>query len=99
MLTEMGMQAFADRARRELAATGEAASKRTQPAGTPGELAREPLTPRKRRLQLAREGLSNPGIAARLFITPNTVKYHRSKVFTKLGITARCQLHRVFLPP
>jgi len=100
MLSEMGMQAFADRARRELAATGETARKRTQPAKTPGEMAREPLTPQEAQVaRLAREGLSNPEIAARLFITANTVKYHLSKVFTKLGITTRGQLHRVFPPP
>ncbi|HEV2256046.1 MAG TPA: LuxR C-terminal-related transcriptional regulator, partial [Streptosporangiaceae bacterium] len=99
MLTEMGMQAFADRARRELAATGETARKRARPARTPGEMAREPLTSQEAQVaRLAREGLSNPEIAARLFITPNTVKYHLSKVFTKLGITTRGQLHRVFPP-
>jgi DNA-binding NarL/FixJ family response regulator len=49
--------------------------------------------------RLAREGVSIPEIAARLLITPNTVKYHLSKVFTKLGITTRGQLHRVFPPP
>jgi DNA-binding CsgD family transcriptional regulator len=100
MLTEMGIQAFAERARRELAATGETARKRTQPARTPDQMTREPLTPQEAQVaRLAREGLSNPEIAARLFITPNTVKYHLSKVFTKLGITTRGQLHRVFPSP
>jgi DNA-binding CsgD family transcriptional regulator len=92
MLTEMGMQAFAERARRELAATGGTARKRSQPGATP----QEPLTPQEAQVaRLARDGLSNPEIAARLFITPSTVKYHLSKVFSKLGITTRSQLHRV----
>ena len=96
MLTEMGMQAFAERARRELAATGETARKRTQAAAALANGAREPLTPQEAQVaQLAREGLSNPEIAARLFISPRTVHYHLSKVFTKLGITSRGQLHRV----
>lgn len=100
MLTEMGMQAFADRARRELTATGETARKRTQPAAGLADGAREPLTPQEAQVaRLASEGLSNPEIAARLFISTNTVKYHLSKVFAKLGITTRGQLHRVFPPP
>src|ERR1700761_8732714 len=45
--------------------------------------------------QLARDGLSNPEIGARLFISPRTVQYHLSNVFTKLGITSRSQLHGV----
>jgi DNA-binding NarL/FixJ family response regulator len=94
----MGMQAFAERARRELAATGETARKRTQAAAALANGAREPLTPHEAQVaQLAREGLSNPEIAARLFISPRTVHYHLSKVFTKLGITSRGQLHRVLL--
>ena len=76
------------------------ADPRTPPASMPGEMAREPLTPQEAQVtRLAREGLSNPEIAARLFITPNTVKYHLSKVFTKLGITTRGQLHRGVFPP
>ena len=76
------------------------ADPRTLPASMPGEMAREPLTPQEAQVtRLAREGLSNPEIAARLLITPNTVKDNLSKAFTKPGITTRGQLHRVFPPP
>ena len=85
----MGIGASADRARRELAATGETARKRT--AETTGELtAQEAQVAR-----LAREGLSNPEIGARLFISARTVEYHLSKVFAKLAISSRSRLHRV----
>jgi ATP/maltotriose-dependent transcriptional regulator MalT len=85
----IGLGAFAERAGRELRATGETARKRT--AGTRAELtAQEELIAR-----LAVEGLSNPEIGARLFISARTVKYHLGKVFTKLGITSRAQLDRV----
>jgi DNA-binding CsgD family transcriptional regulator len=89
MLDAMGMEAFAERARRELLATGETARKRT--VETSVELtAQEALIAR-----LARDGLSNPEIGTRLFISPRTVKYHLRKVFTKLGIGSRNQLDRV----
>jgi DNA-binding CsgD family transcriptional regulator len=89
MLDSMGIGAFADRARRELAATGETARKRT--LDTTGELtAQEAQVAR-----LARDGLSNPEIGARLFVSARTVQYHLSKVFTKLAISSRGQLNRV----
>ena len=88
MLDAMGIGAFAERARRELAATGETARKRT--VETSGELtAREAQVAR-----LARDGLSNPEIGTRLFISAHTVRYHLGKVFTKLGIRSRSQLDR-----
>jgi DNA-binding CsgD family transcriptional regulator len=95
MLDAMGMAAFTERARRELAATGETARPRTAPAArTAG--AGEALTAQEAQVtRLARDGLSNPEIGARLFISPRTVAYHLHKVFTKLGISSRGQLHRV----
>jgi DNA-binding CsgD family transcriptional regulator len=88
MLDAMGIGAFAERARRELAATGETARKRIPE--TSGELtARETQIAR-----LARDGLSNPEIGARLFLSARTVQYHLGKVFTKLGIGSRSQLDR-----
>jgi DNA-binding CsgD family transcriptional regulator len=89
MLATMGIEAFADRARRELLATGETVRKRT--VETRGDLtAQETQIAR-----LARDGLSNPEIGMRLFISPRTVQYHLRKVFMKLGISSRNQLHRV----
>ena len=88
MLDAMGIGAFAERARRELAATGGTAHKRVPE--TSGELtAQETQIAR-----LARGGLSNPEIGARLFISARTVQYHLGKVFTKLGISSRNQLDR-----
>jgi DNA-binding CsgD family transcriptional regulator len=88
MLSDMGVEAFAERARRELCATGAQALKRT--AGTPDVLtAQEALIAR-----LASQGASNPQIAAQLFISPATVAYHLGKVFAKLGISSRSQLAR-----
>jgi DNA-binding CsgD family transcriptional regulator len=89
MLDAMGMGAFAERARRELLATGETARKRTVEA-TVELTAQEAQVAR-----LAREGLSNPEIGARMFISSRTVQYHLRKVFTKLDISSRGQLHHV----
>jgi DNA-binding CsgD family transcriptional regulator len=92
MLDEMGMEAFAERARRELRATGETI--RTHRSGGAGD--RTTLTAQEARVaRLAADGRSNPEIAARLFISTRTVQYHLSKVFSKLGIGSRTELHRV----
>jgi DNA-binding CsgD family transcriptional regulator len=93
MFDEMGMEGFAERARRELLATGETARKRTARAAAP---ASQELTAQEAQVaRLARDGLSNPEIGARLFISTHTVQYHLSKVFAKLGIDSRGQLHHV----
>jgi ATP/maltotriose-dependent transcriptional regulator MalT len=92
LFTVLGASAFADRAHRELLATGEAARKRTIDC-------RCQLTPQETRIAcLARDGLSNPEIAARLFVSPRTVEYHLHKVFAKLAITSRAKLHLVLDP-
>ena len=87
-LTAMGVEAFADRARRELAATGETVRKRT--AETHGELtAQETHIAR-----LVADGLTNSEIAAALYLSPRTVEWHLRKIFTKLGVSTRRQLRR-----
>jgi DNA-binding CsgD family transcriptional regulator/tetratricopeptide (TPR) repeat protein len=89
MFTAMGAEAFADRTRRELAATGEKPGR--GPMATAGQLtAREAQVAR-----MARDGLSNPEIGARLFLSPRTIEYHLGNVFGKLGITSRHELGRV----
>ena len=87
MLESMGMEAFAERARRELQATGETARKRSVATGDTQLTAQEAQVAR-----MASDGLTNAEIGARLFISPRTVQYHLSKVFTKLGIESRIQL-------
>jgi DNA-binding NarL/FixJ family response regulator len=85
----MGTEAFAERAARELLATGERARKRRPET-------RDQLTPQELLIaQLASQGYSNPEIGARLFISPRTVEYHLHKVFTKLAISSRNQLESV----
>ena len=89
--SRIGAEAFAERARRELLATGETARRRTVDTS-------DVLTPQEAQIaRLARDGLSNPDIGAQLFISPRTVQYHLHKVFAKLDITSRNQLGRV--PP
>ena len=89
LFSTMGAEAFAERAARELLATGETARKRT--ADTRGQ-----LTAQETQIaELAREGHSNPEIGAQLFISPRTVEYHLHKVFTKLEISSRNELQRV----
>ena len=88
MLEAMGVEAFAERAGRELRATGETARKRTV------ERTVELTAQEAQVAGLARDGLSNPEIGARLFISARTVQYHLGKVFTKLEISSRLQLQR-----
>jgi DNA-binding CsgD family transcriptional regulator len=89
MFAAMGAEAFADQAGRELMATGATVRKRK-------EETRGDLTAQEAQIaRLARQGLSNPEIAARLFISPRTVQYHLRKVFMKLDISSRNELVRV----
>jgi DNA-binding CsgD family transcriptional regulator len=89
MLVSIGAEAFAERARRELLATGEKVRKRDVTT-------RDDLTPQETQIaQLAAEGLSNPEIGERLFISPRTVEYHLGKVYSKLNINSRNKLQGV----
>ena len=91
LLTEMGMAAFAERARRELVATGETVRKRTVET-------LDELTPQEVQIaQRAADGQTNPEIGAQLFLSPRTVEWHLRKVFGKLGISSRREL-RAALP-
>jgi DNA-binding CsgD family transcriptional regulator len=87
MFEAIGAAAFTERARRELEATGETTRKRSVASLNADLTAQEGQIAR-----MARDGLSNPEIASRLFISPHTVQYHLRKVFVKLGITSRSQL-------
>jgi DNA-binding NarL/FixJ family response regulator len=83
----MGREAFADHSRPKLGAAGARARKRTVET-------RDELTPQEQQIaRLARDGLSNPEIGARLFLSPRTVEWHLRKVFTKLEIGSRMGLH------
>jgi DNA-binding CsgD family transcriptional regulator len=86
MLSAIGMEAFADRARDELLAAGGAAPARTVEA-------RESLSAQEVQIAaLAREGYTNPEIGAQLFLSPRTVEWHLRKVFAKLDISSRKEL-------
>jgi DNA-binding CsgD family transcriptional regulator len=86
MLSDMGAEAFAERARRELQATGETVRKRTVET-------LDELTPQEAQVaRLAAGGQTNPEIGAQLFLSPRTVEWHLSKVFGKLGIGSRKEL-------
>ena len=86
MFGRFGAEAFAERARRELLATGETVRKRTVEA-------HDVLTAQEAQVaRLAAEGHTNPEIGAQLFISPRTAEYHLHKVFTKLDISSRRQL-------
>jgi DNA-binding CsgD family transcriptional regulator len=86
MFTSMRATAFADRASRELLATGETVHARTPDL-------RDELTPQEAQIAaLARDGLTNPEIGARMFLSPRTVQYHLHKVFTKLDLKSRHEL-------
>jgi DNA-binding CsgD family transcriptional regulator len=88
MFAAIGMLAFTERARHELLATGETVRKRAADM-------RDQLTPQEAQIaRLARSGLTNPEIAAQLFLSPRTVEYHLAKVFTKLDLTSRRQLRQ-----
>ena len=83
MFSDFGADAFAERARRELLATGETVRRRTTDT-------RDTLTPQEAQIAyLAGEGHTNPEIGAQLFISPRTVEYHLRKVFEKLDISSR----------
>jgi DNA-binding CsgD family transcriptional regulator len=91
MLSGMGAEAFAERSRRELLATGETVRKRTVEVP-------ETLTPQERQIAgRARDGQPNTEIAAELFLSTRTVEWHLRKVFTKLGISSRRQLRQALL--
>jgi DNA-binding CsgD family transcriptional regulator len=93
LVASIGMEGFAERARRELVATGEKVRKRSFDT-------RDDLTPQERQIaHLASDGLSNPEIGSRLFISQRTVEWHLRKVFTKLGISSRRELRQALPSP
>jgi DNA-binding NarL/FixJ family response regulator len=82
----MGAEAFSERARHELLATGEKVRSRREDT-------RDELTPQEEQIaRLARDGLTNPEIGAQLFLSPRTVEWHLRKVFSKLEISSRREL-------
>ena len=86
LFTTMGIEAFAERARRELLATGDTVRKRTVEAASE-------LTAQEAHIaRLAVDGRTNPEIGAQLFLSARTVEWHLRKVFAKLGISSRREL-------
>ena len=88
MLTAMGIEGFAERARRELLSTGEIVRKYT------AETAAELTAQEAQIARLAGDGHTNPEIGIQLFISARTVEWHLRKVFTKLGVSSRKELRR-----
>ena len=89
MMVAIGMDGFAERARRELRATGETVRRRRAET-------RDDLTAQEAQIAgLARDGLSNPEIGARLFLSPRTVEWHLRNAYMKLGIHSRRELTHV----
>jgi DNA-binding CsgD family transcriptional regulator len=92
LFSRIGAEAFAERARRELLATGETVRRLTNET-------RDALTPQETQIaRLAARGSTNPEIGAQLFISPRTVEYHLRKVFTKLEVSSRKELRMVLAP-
>jgi DNA-binding CsgD family transcriptional regulator len=93
MFAAIGMEAFAERARRELIATGEKVRRRSAETF-------DRLTPQEEQIaRLARDGRTSPEIGAQLFLSARTVEWHLGKIFTKLGIGSRRELHAVLAGP
>ena len=95
MFQRSGVEAFAERARRELLAAGEAVR-------APARESHDALTPQEMQIaRLAAAGATNPEIGAQLFISPRTVEYHLHKVFAKLEVSSRKALAQAVLlaPP
>ena len=93
LFAAIGMEAFAERARRELLATGETIHKRDSESATT-------LTAQEAQIaRLARDGRTNAEIGAQLFLSSRTVEWHLGKIYTKLGIGARRELHAALTPP
>ncbi|WP_433729693.1 AAA family ATPase [Actinoplanes sp. CA-051413] len=91
MFVSIGMEAFAERAHRELLTSGASVRRRTVEAAPSDD-----LTPQERQIAvLVRDGFSNPEVGARLFLSPRTVEWHLRKIFTKLAISSRRQLRDV----
>jgi len=89
----MGMTAFTERARRELIATGERVRRRSAET-------HDRLTPQEEQIaRLARDGHTSPEIGAQLFLSARTVEWHLGKIFTKLGIGSRRELHTALAGP